>query len=246
MSKITASIEARMGSSRLPGKVLMDINGKPMLSRLVNRLKKASLIDEIVLATTTKTEDDKLEAFAFEHGIKCFRGSENDVLDRVVRTHQMCETDIVVELTGDCPMIDPVIIDSALRLYLNNDCDLVTNAKLPLFPEGLDVQVYSLKDLLWVRDNIEDNAVREHVSLYFYENPDKYRLINMAPPDFWYFPNVRLQVDYKEDLIMARKICEILVPSFGDHFSAYEIIKYLREHPNTLNINKMCLEKPLR
>ena len=121
---INISIEARMTSSRLPGKVLKLINNKPNLEIMVERIKKAKLISNIIVATTTNKEDDVLVNWCEENNIDYFRGSENNVYDRVVKTHEKFNTDIIVELTGDCPLLDPILIDEAITVFLNNNYEV--------------------------------------------------------------------------------------------------------------------------
>jgi spore coat polysaccharide biosynthesis protein SpsF len=246
MPKIVASVEARMGSSRLPGKVLMDVAGQPLLLRLFNRLRACKMLDDVVLATTTKKLDDELEEFAIQHCLPIYRGSENDVLDRVVKAHEMMKTDIVVEFTGDCPLVDPEIVDYAIDMFLHNHVDIVSNVRIPSFPEGVDVQVFRADALKHVSDTVNDPAVREHVSLFFYENPKSYRVLNMLAPTKWRLPGQRLQVDYEEDLRLVRLICDNLIPKYGELFGLSQVIDLLKNCPEMRSINTDCKEKPLR
>ena len=176
-NKVVASIEARMGSSRLPGKMLADIGDKSVIQHLVDRLRNCSTVDDIVIATTDKKTDDELVSWAEEYGVKYYRGSEDDVLQRVIDAHIFMETDIIVEITGDCPFTDPDIVDIGVETFIANECDYLTNCEKFSAPPGLYVQVFTLKSLLEIGEAINDPAVREHVSLYYYENPDKYRII---------------------------------------------------------------------
>ena len=142
--RIVASIEARMGSSRLPGKVLMDIGGKPALHRLIQRLRKCKTLDEIVVATSKSATDDELEEWCKCNKIKCYRGSEEDV-DRVVQAHESVGSDLIVEITGDCPT-DPNIVDLGVETFLKNDTDVVTNCGSVLtWPMGQYVQVFPFR-----------------------------------------------------------------------------------------------------
>ena len=244
--RIIASIEARMGSSRLPGKVLMDVAGKPALTRLVNRLQRSKLLDGIVLATTTSRKDDALEAWAKTEGVSCHRGSEEDVLDRVVNAQLQMNSEIVVEVTGDCTLIDSAVIDLGIQTFLENDCDVVTNARKPFFPMGMDIQVYPLKKLAEVARTIRDPAVREHVSLYFYEHPELYRIIHVFGPQTWHGPDYRFMLDYPEDLKFINEVYRYLEPKFGEDFGIEEIVALLRAKPEVFEINRHCQDKPLR
>jgi len=244
--KVVASIEARMGSSRLPGKVLADICGRPALGRLVDRLRKCRMIDDIVLATSTSPIDDVLEDWARSESLAVYRGSEDDVLGRVVGAHRLMGSDVIVEITGDCPLLDPHIIDLGVETFFANDCDIVTNARLPSYPQGADVQVFEFNALENVSAHISDPAVREHVSLYFYETPTKYRIIHLIADHSQHRPELRLQLDYPEDLAFIREVYTHLLPKHGDIFGVRDILQLLDSVPNLNSINAHCQEKPLR
>lgn len=244
--RIVCSIEARMGSSRLPGKVMAEIAGVPAISRLIRRLQRCTLLDAIVLATTTETQDDILPSIAAAEGIEIFRGSENDVLGRVVAAHEKLQSDIIVEITGDCPLLDPELIDMGILTYLENECDVVTNVWKLSYPMGLDFQVYSFDALRNVSRLVNDTAVREHVSLYFYENPAQYRVIHVFAPKRWFAPEYRFQLDYPEDLRFINEIYSRLAPTWGDSFGVEEIMTLLKNEPTLLEINAHCEEKSTR
>jgi spore coat polysaccharide biosynthesis protein SpsF len=235
-----------MGSSRLPGKALADICGVPALGRLVRRLRTCRSVDGIVLATSTAPGDDVLEKWARANDVAVFRGSEDDVLARVVGAQRAAGSDIVAEVTGDCPLLDPSVIDLGVETFFVNDCHVVTNARVPSYPQGADVQVYRLSDLAQVADSIVDPAVREHVSLYFYENPDKYRIIHLVAPRDCYDPKRRLQLDYPEDLEFIRAVYAKLEPEYGDAFGVREILALLDREPALCTLNAHCMEKPVR
>ncbi|MBX7199596.1 MAG: glycosyltransferase family protein [Rhodospirillaceae bacterium] len=244
--RVVASIEARMGSSRLPGKVLMDINGRPSLSRLVERLRSCGTLDGIVVATSTDPRDDAIAAWAKTENVTVFRGSEDDVLQRVVDAQTFMTSDIVVEVTGDCPLICPDVIDMGVETFLANAADVVTNARVPSYPMGADVQVFRTKDLSWVAANIRDPAVREHVSLYFYEQPDKYRVLHLIAPPQWQAPKVRLQLDYPEDLRFIREVYARLEPTLGGVFGLDAIMALLKAQPDLTALNIDCEERAAR
>ena len=245
--KVVASIEARMGSSRFPGKMMADVCGKPALARVIDRLKACQNLDGIVLATTVDPKDDPLAQCAEEQGISCHRGSEDDVLQRVVDAQNEMGSDIIVEVTGDCILLDVDVIDQGVAMFLANDCDILSNASKVTYPQGADVQVFRTKDLNWVADNIQDAAVREHVSLYFYENPDKYRIIHLISPPRWSAPEQRTQLDYYEDLDFITRIYEELEPIYGaTKFGAQEILQLLCQKPEIQKINAHCTNKPVR
>jgi len=246
MTRVIASIEARMGSTRLPGKVLADVCGQPALTRLVRRLRRSRAINGIILATTASSKDDPLEQWARNEGLPCHRGSEDDVLQRVVDAHQSLRTDVIVEVTGDCILLDPQLIDMGIETFLQNDCDVVTTVRKETFPQGMDVQVFRFRDLDHVARTVADSAVREHVSLYFYEHPERFRIIHLFAPERWKAPALRLMLDYPEDLKLITEIYRRLEPRHGDAFGLEEIMDLLRKEPALAEINSTCTAKPVR
>ncbi len=244
--RIIASIEARMGSSRLPGKVLMDIHGKPALARLVDRLRACRTLTDIVVATSTDPRDDAIAEWARAYGVALFRGSEEDVLDRVAKAQSALSSDIVVEITGDCPLLDPEVIDLGVESFLANPCDILTNARIESYPAGTDVQVYRLEALQDVAARITDAAVREHVTLYFYENPEIYRCIHLLAPASVRWPGLRCQLDYAEDLAFIRAVYADLMPTHGPVFGLPVLIDLLKRKPELAEINRHCIEKAAR
>ncbi len=243
MPRVVASIEARMSSSRLPGKVLADIGGAPALTRLLRRLRRAARVDDVVLATSTSPADDVLASWAEAEQVAAFRGSEDDVLGRVVGAHEAMESEVIVEVCGDMPLIDPEVVDMAVETFLANECDVVTATVHPSFPQGTEPQVFRYADLAEVAAKIADAAVREHVSLYFYEHPEFYRILHLAAPPRWQMPEQRLQLDYREDLRLIRAIYARLEPLHGDAFGLEEIVALLRVHPALQAINAGCVER---
>ncbi|MNR75306.1 3-deoxy-manno-octulosonate cytidylyltransferase [compost metagenome] len=244
--RIIASIEARMGSSRLPGKVLADVLGQPALTRLIRRLRNCQELDGIILATSTEAADDVLVDWATTEGVPVHRGSEDDVLRRVVEAQRAMNADIVVEITGDCILVDPMLVDWGIQTFLENDCDVVTNARKLSFPLGADLQVYRLSDLEEVERTIYDPAVREHVSLYFYEHPERYRVLHLLAPRCWEAPTYRLHLDYPEDLRFITEVYRRLEPVYGDDFGIDVIMELLREEPELVEINRYCEERSVR
>ncbi|MBI3444292.1 MAG: glycosyltransferase family protein, partial [Magnetospirillum sp.] len=182
--KIIATIEARMTSSRLPGKVLLPCQGQPMLARMVERLRRVPSLSGIVVATTVNAADDAIEALATELGIGCWRGSEDDVLARVLDGAHAFEADVIVETTGDCPLIDPSIVEQCIQEYRASGVDYLSNVLERTFPIGMDTQVFATGILDDVARRTSDPTDHEHVSLYIYRHPELYSLRNVAaPPD---------------------------------------------------------------
>jgi len=235
-----------MGSSRLPGKMLADVVGRPAVLRVLDRIARAAMLDAVVVATTTRADDDPLVQVVERVGVPCFRGSEDDVLGRVVGAHRMMGTDVVVEVTGDCTLIDPEVVDLGVEMFLANDVDVVANVVKPSFPMGVDVQVFRLDALAEIEASVRDPAVREHVSLFFYENPQRYRILNLVAAKRYRAPQLRLQLDYAEDLELIRQIYRRLEPRYGDAFGTPEILALLAAEPTLADINRHCIEKPTR
>ena len=236
-----------MGSSRLPGKVLMDLCGKPVLGWIVDRLRQCHTLEDIVVATSNNHEDDVLARWCSKSEVHCFRGSEVDVLHRVVEAHRCAGTDIVVEITGDCPLTDPDVVDLGVETFLNNDCDYLTNCEVPSYPQGICVQVFRFADLDQMERESDDPAVREHVSPKFYEQQEIYKNINMLAPKCWHLPPYcRTQLDYPEDMEFLRKVCGLLIPKYGFLFGLDKLVELLRSSPELMDINSHCKENTIR
>ncbi|MBK8551368.1 MAG: glycosyltransferase family protein [Ignavibacteria bacterium] len=249
--KITAAIEARMGSSRLPGKVLMEIDSKPVLQILIERLSGSKYIDEVIVAATTNPSDDKIEELCKNLNVNIYRGSEDDVLGRVVSAVESVKGDLIVEITGDCPLMDPEVADAVIEEYVSNypEYDYVTNIgyiknAVREIPLGMDVRVFSFKDLKQISELTDDKEDREHVSLYFFRTgKDKYKLHNVAIPDKWkrdYKP--RLCLDTSEDFEVIKIIHESLVKEKSD-FNLEDILNFLDKNIHVLEINSEVVQK---
>lgn len=243
--KIIATIEARMASSRLPGKILKDVLGKPMLERMIERVKRSKLIHDVVVATTVDPGDQITEDACKAMGARCFRGSNDDVLLRVLEAAKANQADLIVELTGDCPLIDPGIIDQVIQLYLDHDYDYTSNLLDRSFPRGTEVQVFSVKVLDEVNRITQDPADHEHVSLYIYEHPEKFKLGTLSAPPEFVRPGIRLTVDLPQDLELIRQVYQRLYPAKPD-FSLRDILALLDTDPALAQINGSIQQKPVR
>ncbi|MBM3560646.1 MAG: spore coat biosynthesis protein F [Alphaproteobacteria bacterium] len=246
MTRVVASVEARMGASRLPGKVLADIGGVPALGRLVRRLRRARQVADIVLATTTSAADDAIVDWARSESLAVHRGSEADVLGRVVGAHRAMDSDVIVELCGDTPLLDPTVIDLAVERFRDGDCDVVSTTWRPSYPQGIDAQVFRRDALEEVAATVDDPAVREHVSLFFYEHPERYRIVHLEAPPALRLPAQRLQLDWPEDLALIRAVYARLGPSLGDAFGTAEIVALLRAEPGLAALNADRRERAAR
>ena len=245
--RVIASIEARMGSSRLPGKMMAQIGDKIVIQHLIDRLRDCHTVDDIIIATTENEKDDELVHWAESYGVKYFRGSEKDVLQRVIDANSFMNADVIVEITGDCPFTDPEVIDIGVSTFLVNDCDYLTNCEKKSAVPGLYVQVFLLKSLVDIGKLITDKAVREHVSLYYYENPKKYKIIHLMSSPSWSLPkNTRVYLDYPEDLEFLRAIYMRLVKNKKYQFKSQDIVDLLKSEPELLNINSHLFDEPVR
>jgi spore coat polysaccharide biosynthesis protein SpsF len=234
--KTVATIEARMTSTRLPGKVLADIGGKPSLERMVERLRHVPELDQIVIATTLNETDDPVEALALKIGVGLHRGSEEDVLMRVLDAAHAHKADVIVELTGDCPLIDPAIVSRVINAYRLKRVDYVSNVLERTFPIGMDTQVFATKVLEDVARRTGDPTDHEHVSLYIYNHPEIYSLGNVAAEGREKRPKIRLTMDTPEDLEVIRHIFASLGHSRTD-FSLAEMLAFLEANPAIAAIN---------
>jgi spore coat polysaccharide biosynthesis protein SpsF (cytidylyltransferase family) len=212
--KIVASIEVRMTSSRLPGKVLMPILNKPVLELLLQRVKKAKYISDIIIATTSNKEDDPIEKLCTQLGIKVFRGSEPDVLGRVHDAHSYVNSDIVVELTGDNPLIDPALIDLCVLKFLYSNADYVSTVVEPFFPYGQAIQVFSFRILKDLNENALTKFDREHVTPSIYNNPKDYKIISITGNSKQFAPDQRHTLDTQEDFDRIKYLIENLSGDF--------------------------------
>jgi len=236
--KIVASIEARMTSSRLPGKVLMTaFDDVSMLEYMVNRVKKSKLIDAVIIATTINATDEPIIDLCKKLNIQYFRGSENDVLERVLKAHLSIESDIVVELTGDCPLIDPVVIDKVISKYLNSNLDYVSNAHIRSYPDGFDVQVFATKLLENVSRLTNDRYDRENVSSYIYKT-NKYQLKEVVAEEGEYWPELRVTLDDKGDYLLLKKIIGHFQENNQENYSVKEVVEYVKSNRHLLELNK--------
>ena len=242
--KIVATIEVRMASSRLPGKVMLPLAGKPSTARLIERLRRARYLDEIVVATTENTADDGLAALALQLGVKVFRGSEADVLGRVLGAARSVAGDIIVEVTGDCPLLDHALVDPGLEEFFARDVDYAGNIVPVTFPIGFDVQVFPTAVLARVDALTQDPLDRVHVSYYIYTHPETFRIYNWAAAGEYHWPDLRVTLDERADYELLNIIFKCLLP-INEDFTALDVIRFLRDNPQLLAINQHVRQKEL-
>jgi spore coat polysaccharide biosynthesis protein SpsF len=239
---ITAIVQARMGSTRLPGKVLMDVGGESVLARVVRRLKRASHLREIVIATSDRPNDDAIVRECERMAAPCFRGSELDVLERYCRAAEQFRCDVVVRITSDCPLIDPEVVDEVIAAFLDKKADLACNEFPRTFPRGLDVEVFSIGTLRRAQEISDQHYQREHVTPVIYERPDLFSVISVqTEPDLSHY---RWTLDLSEDLALIRAIYAHF--DNRDDFGWGEAVELMRSRPELAAMNAHVAQKAVR
>jgi len=246
--RVCTIIQARMASARLPGKIMKELAGHTMLWHVVERAKKASMVDKTIVATTTDLQDDAIQDLAEKEGWPLYRGSRDDVLDRYYQTAKVFKADIIVRITADCPLIDPLVIDECIREFQLRKCDFLSNVleDKSTFPRGLDVRVCSFQALEEAARNATKPYEREHVAPYIWENKEgKFNICSVIEASPEYARNYRLTVDYPEDLTMMEKMYSALYKR-GTIIDTKEAISFLDSHPEIVNINIHCEQKAFK
>lgn len=236
--KVIGIVQARMGSTRLPGKMLKEIKGKPIIEYVFDRILPSQKMTEVWLATTTDSSDDVLAEWASKKGIKCYRGSEQDVLDRYYQTAKLAEAEVVVRITGDCPLADYQVIDRVVGEYLAEAPKFVyvCNTQPPTFPDGLDTEVFSFASLEKAWQEAKMQSEREHVTPYIWKNPDLFPRKNIT--NSIDLSSLRWTLDTQEDLDLITLIIEAVEAEL--QYSGFErILEIFNEHPEWTNINAM-------
>ena len=240
MKNVAAIIEARMTSSRLPGKVLLESGiNKPLLLCLIERIRKVKNIDQIIVATTTNIEDDKIVKFCKENKIDFFRGSEKDVMGRVLNASLKYKVDIIIEITGDCPIIDPEIISLVLNTHLENKYDYTSNCNFRSFPDGMDVQIFSTKTLSNSYKLVKTELEKEHVTLEIRKSP-KYSKINLVAPQNYFLPDLGLTLDEQGDYHL---ISSLFRHFKNNDFGLKQILDHLKSNNQLIELNKNVVRK---
>ncbi len=232
---ISAIIQARLASTRLPRKVLKDLNGKPLIEQIINRLNFCKKIDNIVLATTTSKIDDELVDWCQRNGISYFRGDECNVLKRYYDAATEFNSGVIIRVTADDPFKDPQIIDSVVELLLANRLDFAYNNAPPSFPEGLDTEVFTYEAIKRAAEADTTDFEKEHVTQYFYHNPQMFRNQNLSYKEN--ISHIRLTIDTEQDFKLAQKIYQELSPN-GEMFYLENILALIKENPELLDVNK--------
>lgn len=237
---IVTVVQARTGSTRLPGKVMLPLLGQPALLRLVERLHMAKFAGSVIVATTTDPEDDPIEALCLAEGIAYFRGHPTDLLDRHYRVGQWLEADAVVKVPSDCPLIDPQIVDRVIGQFLHRPgrFDYVSNLHPSSYPDGNDVEIVAMPALGTAWCEAERDFEREHTTPFIWERPEQFRLGNVA----WergrnLSMSHRWTLDYQEDYQLIRAVFETLYPR-NPRFGLYDILDLLDRRPDLMALNQ--------
>lgn len=228
-----AIVQARMSSTRLPGKVLQDLEGQPMIIRQLERISRATSLDRIVVATSDHNDDDQLAALVQSHDIAVVRGPLDDVLARFVLAVDTHPADVVVRLTADCPLISPAVIDQVVESFHASDADYLSNTMDPTYPDGLDVEVVTAQALREVDRITTDPHEREHVTLGVYRRTDAFTIENLRDPSGADHSGLRWTVDTPDDLGFARGIYRHLL-AHNPAFEYADVLELLDAHPELL------------
>lgn len=247
--KITAIIQARMGSSRLPGKVLLPILDKPMIWHIVNRLKTVKSIHEVIIATSDKPTDIPIAEFGNSYGVKVFRGNELDVLDRFYQAASALQSEYLIRITADCPLVDPDIVKQLIELFRSGNydyCAVATGAGvakekgIAKYPDGLDVEIFSYKLLQTAWNETTKNVHREHVTSYMWQHPERFKIAQLRSEID--YSNIRLTVDNDADYQLIKWIYENLFQT-NPLFGLSDIIQLLNLHQGKQSINSVFIGK---
>jgi len=238
---VVAIVQARMGSTRLPGKVLQDLAGQSMLARVVRRVERASHVDQVVVATSTSPADEAIVAECARLGIATFGGAEQDVLDRYYRAANHWRAGVIVRITADCPLIEPQLVDEVVAAFLDARPDYASNTLARSYPRGLDTEVMAMAALARAWAEAAEPYQRIHVTPYFYQNPELFTLLSVrqAGDD----SQQRWTVDTAEDLAFVRQIYERLGSSGEFHWQ--EVLDLLDREPGLMALNRDVQQKAL-
>jgi spore coat polysaccharide biosynthesis protein SpsF len=229
--RVVATIQTRMASSRLPGKALLPLAGRPVLAHMLDRHRRSTYTDDIVIATTTDPADDAIEQWARTAEVKCYRGSVKDVLGRIVGAAESMGADVVVQGMADSPLVDPTMLDQAVELLVSGDYDCVTNEfEEDGFPVGFDVRAYTMGALQHAEETDTEEMYREHAGYSIRSRPNRGRVAHWAAEGVLKQPALRLTLDTPEDYEVIRAVYDELYPG-NPTFSSEAVIKFLLSNP---------------
>jgi len=237
--RLITMIQARMGSSRLPGKVMLPLLDEPLLSRMIERVKMAQYVERIVVITSILPADDPIVNFCIDHKIECFRGHPTDLLDRHYHAALFYQADAIAKIPSDCPLIDPLAIDSVFRTFLENhgQCDYISNLHPPSWPDGNDVEIMTFNSLFAAWQEAAEVFEREHTTPFLWERPERFRIFNVLwETGLDHSDKLRLTIDYLSDYSFIKAIFEHLYPT-NKSFSVLDILALLDQKPELMSIN---------
>ena len=237
MINYAAIIEARMGSSRLPGKVALKINNIPTIILLIDRLKQVKSIDKVIVATTVSDNNNPLCKLLTKNKIDFFRGSENNVLERVLKTAKQFKVKNIVQITGDCPLIDPQIVSQMILIHQNNKFDFVSNSKIRTYPDGMDVDIFSTNTLKKCSKLTKNKHDLEHVTLFMKRKKKLFEQCNIMATQNLHLPKLGLTLDEYEDFELIKVIFKKFWKN-RKNFSCLEIVNFLKSNYKISSINK--------
>lgn len=238
--KTLVVIQARTGSTRLPNKVMMPLAGRPLLQRMVERVRRASVPDDVVVATTLEPADNPIRALCAEIGVQCFNGHATDLLDRHYKTALTERADVVVKVPSDCPLIDPLLIDRVLGFYLDNrrSYDYVSNLHPATWPDGQDVEVIPMDTLETAWRHARRSFEREHTTPYIWERPERFRIGNVAWENGQDLSMThRWTIDYIEDYEFLTNVFDALWSPGNEDFGVDDVLDFLRRNPSVAALN---------
>ena len=230
-------IQARMSSSRLPGKVMKPLVGKPMIEHILKSLSNSKKISDIIVLTSTNKQDDVLVNYLKENNWEYFRGDENDVLNRYYKAAEKYDADYIVRITADNPLIDHNVVDEVIEKAIESKVDYAANDLVKTYPLGYRVEIISRKTLNEIERIAKDSLSREHVTLYVIKNKERFKVINVNAPKSLRHPGWRLTVDAIEDFNLIEKIFQNLY-SKNKSIKYKEVAEFLLKNPNLLKINR--------
>ena len=235
MSNFVAIVQARMGSTRLPGKAMMEIGGKPCLYHVVNRIRKAQRINEVIIATPDNPNNEPIWDYCQQNNILCFAGDEEDVLKRVRDAAALYSVDNIVDITADCPLVDPYMLDEMIASHTRNNADLTSNVVKRCWPDGFDIQIYKREILEALNVLVENKTHRLHTGwnilnylIKIEEHLQRFLFISSHLPSGKYFkPDWRITLDTKEDAL----VIDDILKNLGEDCNWKQIMDYLEQHP---------------
>jgi len=239
--KVLTIIQARISSSRLPGKAMMEIKGKPILEHIVTSLKFSKQSDKLIIATSDNTDDNSIENLAKKLGVFCFRGSKNDVLDRFYKCAKLHGGELIIRITADCPLIDPEVVDEAIVLCKMGNYDYCSNMINQTYPQGYLVEILTFETLEKLYKNCHNPLSREHVTYDIRKHPENYKIKELLLPTNQDRHQWRLTLDYEEDFKLLSKIFSYLYKP-NSYIRYNSVVQLLDKHPELLELNRMHID----